>query len=251
MITRQCELIGRENLRLLNEHLLKTQMTFGTYDIAVNLSLNRTPSQLERNPSQHSASGVEGQADEAMREEGLQGLALRDQGSAAETKVKKMTKEQEEEIRELLKQFKADSSPLMHVLSLHSYFFSKLSEDKAAAEEFISQLQKSIEETERALAEAKMEREAQKMEEEKEQEKPSDGAVAAKDDGKAGDQKMAEEDSAAQASKEQDQKKEQAASGDDQMKVGDGEQPKDAAKDEEGNAKADREQAEKKEKAEA
>jgi hypothetical protein len=52
MITKQCELIGRENLKLLNEQLLKTQMTFGTYEIAANLSLNRTPSQLERNPSQ-------------------------------------------------------------------------------------------------------------------------------------------------------------------------------------------------------
>lgn len=69
-------------------------------------------------------------------------------------------------------------------------------------------MQKSIEETEKALAEVRKEREAQRMEEEKEQEKPSEGAEAVKDDGKAGDQKMAEEDSAAQASKEQDQKKE-------------------------------------------
>lgn len=227
-------------------------MTFGTYDIPVNLSLNRTPSQLERNPSQQSAGGQDGQADQAMREENLHVLALKDQGSVVDGKVKKMTKEQDEEIRELLKQFKADSSPLMHVLSLHSYFFSKLSEDKAASEEFISQLQKSIKETEKALADAKKSREeAQKVEEEKEPEKPSDGAAAAKDDDKAGDQKMAEEDSAAQASKEQEQKKDQAASGDGQMKAGDGEQPKDAAKDEEDNSKAEKKQAEKKDEAEA
>lgn len=34
LITQQCSQIGRSNLKLLNEHLLKTQMTFSTYDIA-------------------------------------------------------------------------------------------------------------------------------------------------------------------------------------------------------------------------
>ena len=51
LITHQCSQIGRSNLKLLNEHLLKTQMTFSTYDIAQTLQLNRTPSQLERTPS--------------------------------------------------------------------------------------------------------------------------------------------------------------------------------------------------------
>jgi len=104
MITKQCEKIGRENLKELNELLLKTQMTFGTYDIPVNLSLQRVSSQLERSASQQSNGGQGAQADQAMRDESpMPILALHDQGSASAPKAKKMTKEQEDEIKEMLK----------------------------------------------------------------------------------------------------------------------------------------------------
>ena len=68
-------------------------------------------------------------------------------------KTKKMNKEQEEEIREYLKQFRADSSPLMHVLSLHSYFFNNLAEDKTTLEEFLVQKRKLIEEAKKFIEE--------------------------------------------------------------------------------------------------
>jgi hypothetical protein len=44
-----------------------------------------------------------------------------------------MSKEQEEEFKELLMQFKTASSPLMHILSLYSYFFTKFQEEKERA----------------------------------------------------------------------------------------------------------------------
>lgn len=34
LIMQQCSQIGRSNLKTLNEHLLRTEMTFSTYDIA-------------------------------------------------------------------------------------------------------------------------------------------------------------------------------------------------------------------------
>lgn len=49
----------------------------------------------------------------------------------------KMTKEQEEEFKELLLRFKAESSPLMHILSLYSYFFTKFHEAKDRLEKQI------------------------------------------------------------------------------------------------------------------
>ena len=49
-------------------------------------------------------------------------------GSAAGSK--KMTPEQEDQFKQLLVQFKTDSSPLMHILSLYNYFFTKFTEEK-------------------------------------------------------------------------------------------------------------------------
>ena len=72
---------------------------------------------------------------------------------AIKKKTKKMNKDQEEEIREYLKRFRADSSPLMHVLSLHSYFFNKLAEDKTTLEEFLVQKRKLIEEAKKFIEE--------------------------------------------------------------------------------------------------
>ena len=69
-------------------------------------------------------------------------------------KTKKMTKEQEEEIKEFLRQFRSDSSPLMHVLSLHSYFFNKLAEDKSTLEDFLVQQRKRIEISQKDIEDA-------------------------------------------------------------------------------------------------
>ena len=73
-----------------------------------------------------------------------------------------MNKEQEEEIREHLRQFRSDSSPLMHVLSLHSYFFNKLAEDKTTLEDFAVQQRKQIKEAKKVIEEAIKEQEKDK-----------------------------------------------------------------------------------------
>jgi hypothetical protein len=54
-------------------------------------------------------------------------------GPAGASSTSKMSKEQEEEFKELLMQFKTASSPLMHILSLYSYFFTKFQEEKERA----------------------------------------------------------------------------------------------------------------------
>ena len=64
-----------------------------------------------------------------------------------------MNKEQEDEIKEHLRQFRSDSSPLMHVLSLHSYFFNKLAEDKSTLEDFATQQRKQIDDAKKVIDE--------------------------------------------------------------------------------------------------
>jgi hypothetical protein len=45
-----------------------------------------------------------------------------------------MTQDQEDQFKQLLGQFKADSSPLMHILSLYSLFFTKFTDEKVKLE---------------------------------------------------------------------------------------------------------------------
>ena len=84
---------------------------------------------MERTSSQMS-----GGRDQIMQDDPTGTSALVRQPAAAATTVqaagpKKMTKDQEAEFKEFLVQFKTDSSPLMHILSLNSYFFNKFTEE--------------------------------------------------------------------------------------------------------------------------
>jgi hypothetical protein len=45
-----------------------------------------------------------------------------------------MTQDQEDQFKQLLGQFKADSSPLTHILSLYSLFFTKFTDEKVKLE---------------------------------------------------------------------------------------------------------------------
>lgn len=65
-------------------------------------------------------------------------------GPAGANSTSKMSKDQEEEFKELLTQFKTASSPLMHILSLYSYFFTKFQEEKERARRQIQQLETQI-----------------------------------------------------------------------------------------------------------
>lgn len=60
----------------------------------------------------------------------------------------KLTKDQEEQVKGLLAQFKADSSPLAHILTLYSYFFSKFTEERTKLESEVQSLEKSLKEAE-------------------------------------------------------------------------------------------------------
>ena len=42
----------------------------------------------------------------------------------------KINKNEEDQLKDLLEQFKADSAPLMHILFLYSFFYQKFSEEK-------------------------------------------------------------------------------------------------------------------------
>jgi hypothetical protein len=146
MISQQCENIGKENLNELNDVLLNTLMIFSTFDIQiVDWNLNRTPSQMERASSQIGNGMRQGSAaDQIMQDEGENGgSALQARQAVAQVATsssvqapgtgsasKKMTKDQEDQLKEQLVQFKGASSPLMHILSLYSYFFTKFAEEK-------------------------------------------------------------------------------------------------------------------------
>jgi len=126
MIAKQCDTIGTGNTRDLNGLLLEALMTFGTFDIEVaNLDLNRLPSQLERSHSQLSAGAQQNPLGELARGNSTTEVA----GAASASK--KMSKEQEEELKEMLTRFQLESSPIRHILTLNSFFFTKFSEEKS------------------------------------------------------------------------------------------------------------------------
>jgi hypothetical protein len=62
--------------------------------------------------------------------------------------AQKMTQDQEDQFKQLLGQFKADSSPLMHVLSLYSLFFTKFTNEKVKLESQVEAIRQQIKEME-------------------------------------------------------------------------------------------------------
>ena len=96
---------------------------------------------MERATSQIGNNVRQGSADQIMQDEGENGgsalqarqatAVVAASGSVLASAGKKMTKDQEEEFKEQLVQFKGASSPLMHILSLYSYFFTKFTEEKS------------------------------------------------------------------------------------------------------------------------
>ena len=150
MISGQCKNIAKGNLEQLNDLLLNSLMTFSTFDIEIaDWNLNRTPSQMERAASQLSSGARQGQAaDQIMQDEGANGgsasnvrqaAAMAGASGPAQAPVtaaasKKMTKDQEEQFKEQLLQFKGASSPLIHILTLYAYFFTKFTEEKSSLE---------------------------------------------------------------------------------------------------------------------
>ena len=115
MISKQCENIGKTNITDLNNLLLDALMNFGSFDLH-NVDLNRVSSHIERANSQMSSG--------ANNEMGVSSQPPKP------TPTKKITSEQEEELKEFLSQFKIDSAPIKHILSLNSFFFAKFTEEK-------------------------------------------------------------------------------------------------------------------------
>lgn len=178
MIIGQCQNIAEGNLGELNDLLLNTLMTFNTFDIPTNWGLNRTPSQLERAHSQVSAGAREASGvDQIMQEDGAQGSSLAAAGTVAIVPslsgAKKMTQEQEDQFKQLLAQFKTDSSPLMHILTLYNYFFTKFTEEKSKLERQGEVVKQKIKELEEQQNEASTEKK-------EDGDKKNDDATAAK-----------------------------------------------------------------------
>jgi len=76
---------------------------------------------------------------------------MQDEGartSQSQSSSKKLTKEQEDQVKNLLSQFKADSSPLVHILTLYSYFFSKFAEERTKLESDAQSIEKWLKEAE-------------------------------------------------------------------------------------------------------
>ena len=103
---------------------------------------------MERAASQINNEARQGQAaDQIMQDEGENGRSAPNvpqaampgasgpaQAPATALSRLKMTKDQEEQLKEQLLQFKGASSPLIHILTLYAYFFTKFTEEKSSLE---------------------------------------------------------------------------------------------------------------------
>lgn len=141
---RQCSKILEKSIADLNEHLLGTLNAFVDFGVTPpTTSLGRSLSQIERVHSQLS-SGGRGNSDQIMQPEGS---ALQREVLTSEAEQQSLGKEEEEQVKGLLLQFKADAAPLTHILTLYNNFYVKFKEEKNKLTEKSEEVAKSIAKT--------------------------------------------------------------------------------------------------------